>query len=66
LTGHSGLPKSVIVQYWRSFEQLEAYARAKDKKHWPAWVDFHSVLTVVARRPNREGLRDFTSRMRLH
>lgn len=38
--GHNGLGK-VIVQYWRSFEHLEAYARAKDKKHWPAWVDFN-------------------------
>jgi hypothetical protein len=38
--GHNGLGR-VIVQYWRSFEQLEAHARAKDKKHWPAWVDFN-------------------------
>jgi Domain of unknown function (DUF4188) len=38
--GHSGLGR-IIVQYWRSFEDLEAYARAKDKKHWPAWVDFN-------------------------
>ena len=34
----------VIVQYWRSFEHFEAYARAKDKKHWPAWVDFNRRL----------------------
>jgi Domain of unknown function (DUF4188) len=40
LLGHSGLGRT-IVQYWRSFEHLEAYARAKDKKHWPAWVDFN-------------------------
>jgi hypothetical protein len=32
---------SVIVQYWRSFEQLEAYARDPDRSHWPAWVDFN-------------------------
>ena len=38
--GHSGLGP-VIVQYWRSFEHLEAYARAKDKAHWPAWVEFN-------------------------
>jgi hypothetical protein len=31
----------VIVQYWRSFEQLEAYARSKDSQHWPAWVAFN-------------------------
>ncbi|HVZ59983.1 MAG TPA: DUF4188 domain-containing protein [Terriglobales bacterium] len=31
----------LIVQYWRSFEKLEAYARNKDLTHWPAWVDFN-------------------------
>jgi len=31
----------VIVQYWRSFEHLEAYARDPDRRHWPAWVDFN-------------------------
>ena len=31
----------VIVQYWRSFDHLEAYARDPDKLHWPAWVDFN-------------------------
>ena len=31
----------MVVQYWRSFEHLEAYARTKDAKHWPAWVAFN-------------------------
>ena len=31
----------VIVQCWRSFEHLEAYARDADRQHWPAWVDFN-------------------------
>ena len=31
----------VIVQYWRSFEHLEAYARSQDRDHWPAWVAFN-------------------------
>ena len=31
----------VIVQYWRSFEQLEAYARTRDRQHWPAWAAFN-------------------------
>jgi hypothetical protein len=31
----------VIVQYWRSFEHLEAYARSTDQMHWPAWVAFN-------------------------
>ena len=39
--GHNGLSLRGIVQYWRSFDHLEAYARAKELKHWPAWVDFN-------------------------
>jgi hypothetical protein len=31
----------VIVQYWRSFEHLEAYARDQNQSHWPAWVAFN-------------------------
>jgi Domain of unknown function (DUF4188) len=31
----------VIVQYWRSFEHLEKYARDHDQSHWPAWVAFN-------------------------
>ena len=42
--GHNGINLGGIVQYWRSFEHLEAYARAKDKKHWPAWVDFNKRI----------------------
>ena len=38
----SGL--SVIVQYWRSFDHLEAYARSHDHGHWPAWVAFNRRL----------------------
>ena len=30
-----------LVQYWRSFEHLEAYARSRDHQHWPAWVAFN-------------------------
>ncbi|MFM7393864.1 MAG: DUF4188 domain-containing protein [Cyanobium sp.] len=30
-----------LVQYWRSFEQLEAYARRSDQRHWPAWTAFN-------------------------
>lgn len=32
---------TTIIQYWRSFEQLEAYARSNDMQHWPAWVAFN-------------------------
>lgn len=31
----------VLVQYWRSFEHLEAYAREPNQLHWPAWTDFN-------------------------
>lgn len=30
-----------IVQYWRSFEDLERYARSHDGRHWAAWVAFN-------------------------
>lgn len=31
----------VIVQYWRSFDHLEAYARSKHNLHLPAWSAFN-------------------------
>jgi Domain of unknown function (DUF4188) len=35
-------PRSpMLVQYWRSFEHLERYARSKEAEHWPAWVAFN-------------------------
>jgi len=34
----------VIVQYWRSFDHLEAYARSRDHEHLPAWRDFNKRL----------------------
>jgi hypothetical protein len=37
-----GSPRQpMVVQYWRSFEQLESYARDHDETHWPAWVAFN-------------------------
>jgi hypothetical protein len=30
-----------LVQYWRSFEQLHAYAHARDAAHLPAWAEFN-------------------------
>lgn len=41
--GYTFGPK-VIVQYWRSFEHLEAYARSHDQLHWPEWVAFNKRL----------------------
>jgi hypothetical protein len=31
----------VIVQYWRSFEQLEAFARDPGDLHRPTWLDYY-------------------------
>ncbi|MFK7880140.1 DUF4188 domain-containing protein [Roseobacter sp.] len=42
--GHNGLGMGVIVQYWRSFEHLEAYARSKDNAHYPAWTAFNKRM----------------------
>ena len=30
-----------VIQYWRSFEQLHAYAHARDAQHLPAWAEFN-------------------------
>ena len=38
--GHSSIGP-VIVQYWRSFEALEDYARNKGREHLSAWADFN-------------------------
>jgi hypothetical protein len=29
------------VQYWRSFEQLHAFAHARDQQHLPAWAEYN-------------------------
>jgi len=34
----------VIVQYWRSFEHLEKYARSREQEHWPAWMAFNKSV----------------------
>lgn len=34
----------VGVQYWRSFDQLEAFARAADHEHLPAWREFNRLV----------------------
>jgi hypothetical protein len=31
----------MVVQYWRSFDLLHAYAHAKDRAHLPAWAEFN-------------------------
>jgi hypothetical protein len=41
LLGVQPLGTLSMVQYWRSFEALEAFARDTDGPHWPAWRDFN-------------------------
>jgi hypothetical protein len=36
--------RPMLVQYWRSFEHLERYARNRDATHWPAWVAFNKRI----------------------
>ena len=36
----------VLVQYWRSMEQLLAYAKSKDAQHLPAWRSFNQAVGI--------------------
>lgn len=42
--GHNGLSMGVIVQYWRSFDYLESYARSSSHGHFPAWTAFNKRM----------------------
>ena len=37
-------PGVALVQYWRSFEDLEKFARNPDDPHLPAWQRFNRVV----------------------
>ena len=37
-------PVVMVMQYWRSFEALEAYAKARDLAHLPAWQAFNKAV----------------------
>jgi len=41
---HFGLRGAMVVQYWRSYEALEAYASARDRVHLPAWRAFNTAV----------------------
>jgi hypothetical protein len=45
-SGFLGVESSfgMIVQYWRSFEHLEAYAKDRDGQHYPAWKAFNTKI----------------------
>lgn len=34
----------ILVQYWRSMEQLLAYAKNRDARHLPAWRAFNQAI----------------------
>ena len=34
----------ILVQYWRSKEQLLAYAKSQDAQHLPAWKAFNKAI----------------------
>ena len=42
--GYTGVGFGVVLQYWRSFEHLERYARAKEHAHFPEWVAFNKRM----------------------
>ena len=33
-----------VIQYWRSFDDLRAYAHSEDAEHFPAWVAFNRQI----------------------
>ena len=40
---YGGLPP-VTIQYWKTFEQLEAYAKDRNGEHYPAWKAFNKTI----------------------
>lgn len=41
---HFGLRNILVVQYWRSFEHLHAYAVNREAEHLPAWKKFNQSV----------------------
>jgi hypothetical protein len=39
-----GLGGAMVIQYWRSFDALEAYARDRNSAHLPAWQAFNKAV----------------------
>ena len=39
-----GFPVISVLQYWRSFDALEAYAKSRDGAHLPAWQAFNKAV----------------------
>ncbi|MGD0475955.1 MAG: DUF4188 domain-containing protein [Candidatus Velthaea sp.] len=37
-------PRTLMVQYWTSYEDLERFARDPDKTHFPAWREYNKLV----------------------
>jgi hypothetical protein len=46
VSGGLGNP-TVLVQYWRSVEQLMTYATQPDAEHFPAWAHFQKKIAAT-------------------
>jgi Domain of unknown function (DUF4188) len=45
LGAHTWFARTVIVlQYWRSINDLNAYAKSRDRAHLPAWAAFNRAI----------------------
>jgi hypothetical protein len=45
LGAHTWFSRTVVVlQYWRSIEDLQAYAKNRDSAHLPAWAAFNRAV----------------------
>ena len=40
---YGGIPP-VTIQFWKSFEHLEAYAKDREGQHYPAWKAFNQKI----------------------
>jgi hypothetical protein len=39
-----GFREALLIQYWRSFEHLHGYARARESEHLPAWAEYNRAI----------------------
>jgi hypothetical protein len=51
-----GWREVMVVQYWRSFEDLERFARSADDPHFPAWKRFNARIGYSREKPGPVGI----------
>lgn len=39
-----GIREVLLIQYWRSFDHLHEYARARESEHLPAWAAYNRAI----------------------